>query len=418
MKAAMLLVSALMFMPQTMQAYNFSWEDYETSYPMWKSLHYEANDGNPYIEWETVLFDDCGDDEGFFKDDDHKKGLKLEMQVGSGSKVFCGYLACDINGQSRELYKDGNAVGNSTVTWGYGGRWEFNYSEPKYEARGEDHGIRIIKPRWYIPFAYRNTYITIYLSGSWMKWNKKKGEQGVNMSVRVGCPYQYTVRQVYWNGDYSVATDGTITIPYRFGGACNTDNNTHLCTSINGSYNGTIGYKTPATNYANGSYTFKLSDIGKNLLSNNFTIEPYHEYTHYNDKDNSDGTKHYATFAGPKTFYTLPKATLKSVEYNQANKKVVLTWTPSNYNYGNGRWVIYRGDTKIGVVSQGTTNFTDTGFPTETEVAYTVYYVMSNWNDTDKVDQLKSNEKKVNTTRKVPIRNFKAGSQADRIALT
>ena len=417
-KTAMLVVVALMLMPQTMQAYSFSWEDYETSYPFWASLHYEANDGNPYIEWETVLWDDCGDDEGFFKDDDHKKGLKLEMQVGSGSKVFCGYLACDENGWSRGLYKDGNAVGNSSVSWGYGGRWEFDYRETSYDARKEDHGIHTIKPRWYIPFEYRNANITIYLTGSWMKWNHKKGEQGVNESARVGCPYQYTVRQVYWNGDISVTPDGTVTIPYRFGGACNTDKNTHLCTSINGSYNGTIGYKTPATNYANGSYTFKLSDIGKNLLSNNFTIEPYHEYTHYNDKDNSDGTKYYATFAGPKTFYTLPKATLKSVEFNQVNKKVVLTWTPSNYNYGNGRWVIYRDGSQIGVVGQGTTTFTDTGFPTETEVAYTIYYVMNNWKDTDKVDQLKSNEKKVNTTRKVPIRHFNAGSQADRIALT
>ena len=87
-KAAILLIAAIMLLPQTTQAYDYPWEDFESSYPFWTNLHYETIGDNPYIEWETGLWDDCGDDEGFFKDDDHKGGLKVSMKVGSGSIVL------------------------------------------------------------------------------------------------------------------------------------------------------------------------------------------------------------------------------------------------------------------------------------------------------------------------------------------
>ena len=30
-------------------------------------------------------------------------------------------------------------------------------------------------------------------------------------------PYAFTVRDLYWDGDYSISPDGTVTIPYKFG---------------------------------------------------------------------------------------------------------------------------------------------------------------------------------------------------------
>lgn len=416
-KAAILLIAAIVLLPQTTQAYSFEWEDFETSYPFWTNPHYEENNGNPYIEWETVLWDDCGDDEGFFYDNDHKNGLGLYIKVGSGSKVFCGYLACDEDGLSRELYRDGHAVGDNSVTWGYKGRWEFTYRKTSYTSRKEDHGIHTIKPRWYIPLDYRNTTITIYLTGTWMKWNKKKGEHEVDVTYQVSCPYTYTVRNMFWNGDYSVSSDGTVTIPYKFSSTgCNTDGHTHLCTKINGWYNNTIGIKE-ISNYNNGSYTFKLSDIGRSFTSS-FTIQPYHEYKHPNDKDANNGNKYYTTTAELKNFLPLPKATIKNAAFHLEEKKVSLTWSASNSNYGNGKWVIYRNGTKIAAVNQGTYSYDDTTAPTESDVTYVIYYVMNGWNEATQVDKLKSNEKTVNTERRVPILEFNAGSQADRIVLT
>jgi len=220
-----------------------------------------------------------------------------------------------------------------------------------------------------------------------------------------------------------VAADGTVTIPYSFSGSGNTDGETHICTRIDGGYNGTIGYKNNNTgNYNPGSYTFNLSSIGKNMRSE-FTIEPYHEFTHYNDKDASNGTKYYCTYAGAKTFLKMPLATIKSVVFTQENRNVVLNWEADNTNYGNGKWVIYRNGTKIAAVSQGTYTYTDqnptsnagTTFPYESNVKYFIYYVANGWAETAQRSELKSNEVTVNTTRKVPVNNVSATSLDDRI---
>ena len=425
MKTAMLFIATMMFMPQMMQAYNYPWEDYSNSYPFWTKLHYEANNGNPYIEWETVLWDDCGDDEGFFKEESRGKGLGLYMKVGSDKEFFCGYLACDEYGWSRELYRDGKRVGDSTsVSWGYGGTWVFRYyRETSFKDGKYDHGIHTIKPRWYIPFEYRNSKITIHLSGYWMKWNQKsidgKDRHNANETATIECPYEFKVRNINWKENYSVASDGTVTIKYSFDKtACNTDGHTHICTYIEGKYNSTIGQKDPASNYNDGSYTFKLSDIGKDFRSTKFGIQPRHEFTHDKDKDANNGKKNFQMSANKMDFLPLPKATITNAAFSQTNESVTIKWTADNQNYGDGRWVIYRDGKKIGVVSQGTTTFTDTGFDWDKEVGYVIYYVMNKWSDTDKIDILKSDEYKVNTTRKVSIRGSNAECKSDRIVLT
>ena len=77
MKAAMLLVAALLLLPQAAYADTGEeeWEDYNPHYPLWDAqwgygyqdngLQYEYNNGDPYISWKTIVFDDDGDDEGF-----------------------------------------------------------------------------------------------------------------------------------------------------------------------------------------------------------------------------------------------------------------------------------------------------------------------------------------------------------------
>ena len=306
------------------------WEDYDKDYPFWNGLNYSENNGNPYIEWQTILFDDDGHDEGFYYDKKHDYGLGVYLSIGNEGEVFIGYLACDDGGYSRGLYVDGNKHGETySPGSGYGGKWEFRYDEGKLNG----HFCTWIKPRWYIPFKYRNTNIKIRLTGTWWKWTKSYGSHKVDVNKTVEASYTYKVRTIAWNDTYSVAPDGTVTIPYSFGGtACNTDGQTHICTSIGGSYSGKIGYKYPTSNYSANYYTFKLSDIGKNMRSSSFTIEPYHEFTHYNDKDNSNGIKYYTAWPGSKTFKPLPIATNFKGAFHQKEKKVTLTWKADNTN--------------------------------------------------------------------------------------
>ena len=104
--------------------------------------------------------------------------------------------------------------------------------------------------------------------------------------------------------------------------------------------------------------------------------------------------------------------------FSQLNRNVTLTWAADNTNYSNGKWVIYRNDTKIAAVSQDTYTYTDTGFPDESNVKYYIYYVANNWSETAQRSELKSNEVSVNTTRTVPVSNASAEGQDDRIVFT
>ena len=162
------------------------------------------------------------------------------------------------------------------------------------------------------------------------------------------------------------------------------------------------------------------------MRSDNFDIEPYHEFTHSNDKDASNGTKYYCTYAGAKTFLKMPLATLSTPVFTQADRTVTLNWTADNTNYGNGRWAIYRNGKFVTTVSQNTYTYTDqnpdnnaeTNFPYESSVKYCIYYVANGWAETAQRSELKSNEVTANTTRTVPVNNFNAERQDDRIVFT
>ena len=426
MKAAMLLFVAMMLVPLPISADRKSspvWEDMENWYPL-SDASYKYNGGTPYITWTTVLWDDDGNDEGFFiknketLGDDRK--LNVYISVGNDAEQYCGYLACDeyCKEANSGLFINGTRVSDGgSPTWTYGGSWGISFGEYIYGIKSRGEWAKFVQVCWYPPFEYRNCDIKVHLKGAWGKWSASDKNDVDKTHTFNDCAYTFDVRQIYWDGYYSVAPDGTVTIPYWFETkARNTDGRTHICTRIDGSYNGTIGRKSPG-NYSNGSYSFKLSDIGKNFRSR-FTIQPYHEFTHDKDKNKSGGTNYYKAFADAITFQALPRATLKKAEFRQAEKQVVLTWEPCNTHYGDGRWVIYRNDTLIGSVSEATKTYTDTGFRNESNEKYYIYYVMRNWPDTVKASELKWNEKTVNTTRTIPIRNFNAGSQTDRIALT
>ena len=106
--------------------------------------------------------------------------------------------------------------------------------------------------------------------------------------------------------------------------------------------------------------------------------------------------------------------------FNQEARGVQLTWTVGSIagDYTNYKWVVYRGEEKLGTVSSNAPRtFTDTGFENETEYIYYVYYVSNTWNEDTKKDKCCLSVK-VNTTREVPVKDLTADSQSDRIVFT
>ena len=392
--AMMLLLTAMFLMPQTATAKD-NRQDYEDWYAGWG---FEIL-SNTCIQFKVSYWDDYGTDEGWCSGD----GLVLYASKNGGSSY-------DRIGSIKTSSSGGltlSGLSQEGGTW-----WESTYEKS-------------VKVRWYLSRQWLNCNIKIKLEGDWCDYdggNKNKKTKTWECTSW----YTHTVRNISWNGDYSIAANGTVTVPYKFGGGCNTDGETHICTRIDGGYNGAIGYKNNNTgNYNPGTYEFNLSDIGKNMRSE-FTIEPYHEFTHNNDKDAGNGVKYYCTYAGSKTFLKMPLATLENPVFSQSNRNVTLTWRADNTNYGNGKWVIYRNGTKIAAVSQGTYTYVDqnptsnagTNFLYESNVKYYIYYVGNGWDDMTQRSELKSNEVTVNTSRKVPLNDPGVVSQDDRLVFT
>ena len=386
--AMMLLLTAMFLMPQTATAKD-SRQDYESGYEGRDfGLNNNGNYGQ-YILFRVTYWNDYGTDEGWC----HSDGLKVYASKDGGSNW--------------------EHIGTIKVN-SSGGR---SYSGSIYEAWTESTSdTKITIPRWNLPRQYHNCNIKIKCEGYWCDYD---GGNCNWKSTTWSCTssYAFSVRSISWNGNIGISADGTVTVPYTFGGANNTDGETHICTRINGGYNGSIGYKYPASNYAAGSYTFNLSTIGKDMRSE-FTIEPYHEFTHNNDKDASNGVRYYCTYAGSKTFLKMPLATLSNPVFSQLNRSVTLNWSADNTNYGNGKWIIYRNGTKVAAVSQGTYTYTDKGFPDESNVKYYIYYVGNGWAESAQRSELKSNEVSVNTTRTVPLNNPGVVSKDDRLVFT
>ena len=412
MKAAMLLVVAMMLMPQ-MAMGKGRWQD---KYLPGGSSDNKVIYKDGIVQFDVCIYDADGNDAGF---EGYYGGVSVEFSKDGGNsytRVFHGssnvYGAMNVDGldyQDRDVndktasYNSG--VGSATVKSWWG----------KEDNRWVTVKITLNK-------QWLNCNISVRSSGKWEDYNEGGVYYPKSRLDIVSSTYTHTIRKIQWDGDYKVASDGTVTIPYKFENTKRTtDGETHICTRIDGSYNGKIGYRHEnTTNYDAGTYTFKLSDIGKNMCSE-FTIQPYHEFTHYNDKDVNNGVKYYFELAGVNTFRPLPKATISNAAFNQKDKNVKLTWTASNKNYSNGRWVIYHGNDKVGVVNQDTTidvySYVDTNMAFESDEKYAIYYVMNNWSDKDKVAELGA-DVTVNTTRSLLLRNFNAESLSDRVVLT
>ena len=413
--------------------------DYKSWYPFRDAPTCLTENGNPYIRWTTVLFNDEGADEGFYKTDNYNWGLGIHIGIGNQSQSqykYAGNICCDDGGGGRGMYNVYNKAwhgGSSWWTledWTLGGKWRLNYNA---EVDGNGN-IKTIIPQWLVPFDLLNTKIKVRLWGTWW-YRNKSSSTAVDVEKSVNVPYVFTIRQINWDANYvDIAPDGTVTVPYNFEtNGKNTDGRTHICTRINNKWNSTIGFKNDNTgNYNAGTYTFKLSDIGMNMRSQ-FTIEPYHEFTHAYDLDANNGTKYYTTSAGSKTFAPMPVATINSAVFNQADKTVTLNWKADNGNFATGgwgaRWIIYRNGTYLTTINQdqannsnfvGGTNYryVDTDITTEQNYTYTIYYVWKGWPVNAQVSELKSNDYSVSTARNVPVNNIAAVSEADRMVLT
>ena len=415
-QAVAMLLLALMMLPQQAAA-----SDYEYFYlpacgraANANNISYERdnNGNNPFISFVIFLFDGRGKDYGFI---DKHGGVNVYLSKdGGASWVQVFHARADYYGDWVAWGHDGMVGKNETDITGSttsdAGTYVWRSAGRSVDDRTFMGGQLYLSKQW------RDCNIIFKANGIWSEddgdcpvWKEEVSYFSTN--------YTHNVRTISWNGDISVTADGKVTVPYSFGGACNTDGETHICTLIDGSYNSTIGWKSPASNYAAGSYTFKLSDTGKNMRSQ-FTIQPYHEFTHWNDMDKNNGAELYQKYADTKTFYAMPLATLNNPVFSQLDRNVTLSWTADNTNYGNGKWVIYRNGTMIATVPQNTYTYTDTNFPDESTVSYYVYYVANGWDEATQLSELKSNEVTVNTTRRVPVNNLKAKSQDDRIVFT
>ena len=431
-QVSLLLLVCVLLVSQGAQAQT----DYKSWYPFKENVTFNANNGDPYITWTTVVFNDEGYDEGFFEGDTYAWGLGVHMKAGNDSYKYAGNLCCNSTGGNQRMY---NIYSNQTLnssSWTansydkfYGGSFKFD------KGTGADGNGKItwIKPYWKIPFDLRNTNITVRLWGIWYYWQNKGTRTDMDVTQTIACPYTFTIRQIDFNGGYRVDPDGTVHVPYKFSGTGNTDGHTTICTAIDGSWSGKIGYRYPNSDYSDGEYTFKLSDIGRNLRSA-FNIETYHEYKHYNDRDANGGTKVYTTSAGTIRFAAMPLANITSGKFNQSDGSVTLYWTANNSNFQQGnwgtKWIIYRDGVKVGTVMQNEANnanylgnrnyyFVDTqNIQPERDYKYTIYYVWKDWDESTQVSELKSNEVTVNTSRSVPINGLTADSQSDKVVFS
>ena len=442
------------------------WQDYDIHCPFWAEhygldpilFNYDDASSRYYIEWMIVLLDDNGDDELFREDKGH--GLTTYIKVGNQDEVYLGNFHSGHKSNSmvdpQLAYYQNNIKlaywmkSNGEFTNNYfplGGTWqivkEWSDETPIAQQIGEyKKGITV---RWYIPNNLLNTTITIREEGGWYKYDSDS-HYNVNVSKSVTTSYAFSLPAMSWNTNYSVAPDGTITVPYTFeetsdthtkanriiassptnlfdlsyltsaGGSAPTEGLSHIATRINGVWNESIG-NHDLDGYVPDSYTFNLSDIGMDMRSS-FTIQPYVEFTHENDKDANNGAKVYQNFAENLAFKPLGIAENLRAVFDQDSKTVTLTWTGKDAaNYPGAHWAVYRGYDRINWLDTNVTTCTDTHFSNEEDVEYCVYYVLPSWNQETKVDNEKATTT-VNTTRTVPVNNLQAVSSEDKVTLT
>lgn len=213
--------------------------------------------------------------------------------------------------------------------------------------RGHDGNNSIVSEVcWNVPLDYRNCKLKFKCQGNWAEKNGNN-MTWIDKEVEFTIYYTFEVRSLYWDGDYTIDPDGTINIPYITGSSKNTDGHTKLYAFIDGDYRSEIGDKD--INLNGGIYSFKLQDLGKDMLST-FTVQPYNMYSHHNDV--WGGTQYTLKSADKRTFYPLPYATDLSGAFDQLNNEISLTWNISNSVHYDGHWAIYRNGERVGAVEQ------------------------------------------------------------------
>ena len=386
MQAVIIMMLALFMGPQKAYAGSIDLKDYRLFY----GIGWNGEQAQIYFSMEVKNV--YGSDEGFYE---QYGGLGIYVSKDNGQ-----------NWQQILNLRCGDGEGISTVNG-----WNCWQSE---QHRGHDGNNSIVSEVCFqAPLDWRNCNLKFKCQGNWSEKNGKN-MTWINKEINFSNPYGFEVRSLYWNGDYTIAPDGTISIPYRTGSSKNTDNYTHICTRIDGNYNNEIGWKD--INLNGGTYSFNLDQIGKNMLST-FTIQPYHEYGHNNDMYANGGWKYYTKDADMRTFYPLPYATNLSGAFDQLNNEISLTWNIENSGHYEGHWAIYRNGQRVGAVEQNESSYTDSGFENG-NVEYRVYYELSNWPEGTQIDLLKSNSISVNAKRSIPVLNANAESQSDRIVFT
>ena len=422
----MLLVT-MTLMPQGAWAGDISGTDFYWRYVI-SGLNYkdDNNGGSPHIDFKICFFNDYGTDEGYMK---AQGGLNIYASKDGGknwTKIINIYTDAQHNLYQRDQYSGCRLTGTPFI---------WNEGASIYKDNYHTH------IDWILPLQWRNCHIIFKVDGKWcdadgvsnVHWiNNINGEGvvGAGHVREIDAGYSFKVRSLYWNTDWSIAPDGTMTIPYRFSsGSCNTDGSTYIATKIDNVYNGGIGTRN-ITSMGNGSYSFKLSSCGKKM-TDTFKIRPYHEFCHHNDLG-SGGDAWYNSQAEEKLFSAFPIADIKSISFDQDANKVKLTWTASNLSYSTDnhgtKWAIYRDGEYLTSVLQDYNNnsyydgnqyvFYDTKCPNKANVKYEIYYIWKEWDEkTTKVEELKSKEVSVKTTLTVPVKNLTATQSTDRIVL-
>ena len=338
--------------------------------------------------------------------------IKNFYGVDEGFYSQCGGLGIYVSRDNGENWQhllnlscggDENINSNSEPGWGC-------YKSETHRGHDGNNSL-VAEVCWNVPLDWRNCTLKFKCQGTWSESNGGNTHY-IYKECYYSNYYTFTVRSLYWNGELTLDPDGTINIPYRTGSSKNTDEYTKLYAFIDGSYRSEIGDKS--INLNGGIYSFKLQDLGKDMLST-FTIQPYNMYSHH--YDTWGGTQYTLSTADTRTFYPLPYATDLSGAFDQLNNEVSLTWNIANTDHYEGSWAIYRNGQRVGSVDQSQSSYTDSGFENG-KIDYQVFYELSNWPEGTQIDQLKSNVTSVNAKRSLPILNVNAESQSDRIIFT
>ncbi len=292
-------------------------------------------------------------------------------------------VKCQASGVGESRYLT-DSSGNNTFYRTIGPYWTISY-----DANGGSGAPGPQANRWGIPSALSTVQPT-RPGYNFTGWDTAANGSGERFASGYTHPYFYWANNVTLYAQWSIATYPV-------------------------TYNANGGSGAPGD---------QTKTYGTNLvLSSTIPTRPGYKFIEWNTIYNGTGVNYpsggtYADNAALTLYAQWASAPIiTSAVFNQANRNVTLNWTANPMNYTGGKWVIYRDGVKIAAVDQATTTYPDTTFPSESIVTYEIYYVKNGWEENRQEGELKASAT-VNTTRHVPMYNFKAESQLDRIVLT